>query len=173
MIYAAPAQPAWMWDDTLTAGVRTRRCLGWLIDLCLVGLLLLTAWWTLAVLGLLTFGLGWSLFTLVPLIPFGYHCLFLMSSLSATPGQALFGLIVRRNDDLGPPTLVQAFVSTLFFYLTLAATGLLLLIALFTERKRTLHDLISGLVVVRTRAWRQWTLTTGPGFWNMPGSPRT
>ena len=72
--------------------------------------------------------------------------------MSATPGQAMFGLMVRRDDDLGPPTLAQAVISTLVFYLTLATSGLLLLVALFTERKRTLHDLVSGLVVVRTRA---------------------
>ena len=40
-------------------------------------------------------------------------------------------------------------ISTLVFYLTLATSGLLLLVALFTVRHRTLHDLVSGLVVVR------------------------
>ena len=60
-------------------------------------------------------------------------------------------------------------MSTLLFYATLATSGLLLLIALFTARRRTLHDLISGLVVVRTRA-----LTGSPASWNMPGgSPYT
>ena len=53
---------------------------------------------------------------------------------------------------------------TLVFYLTLATSGLLLLFALVTVRKRTLHDLASGLVVVRTRA-----LTAGPASWNMQG----
>jgi uncharacterized RDD family membrane protein YckC len=98
--------------------------------------------------------------------------LFVACHLSATPGQAMFGLIVRRHDDLGPPALVQAVISTLVFYLTLATSGLLLLVALFTEQKRTLHDLISGLVVVRSRAWRDWALTAGAGSWNMrPGHP--
>jgi uncharacterized RDD family membrane protein YckC len=50
------------------------------------------------------------------------------------------------------------------FYLTLATTGLLLLVALFTIRKRALHDLASGLVVIRERA-----LTRGVGSWNMQG----
>jgi uncharacterized RDD family membrane protein YckC len=97
--------------------------------------------------------------------------------MSATPGQALFGLVVRRDDDLGPPSLARAVISTLIFYLTLATSGLLLLVALFTQRKRTLHDLASGLVVVRRRAWHDWvsatgTLTGGAGSWNMgPGHP--
>jgi hypothetical protein len=101
-----------------------------------------------------TFGLGWQLFGLVPLVPFAYHCLFLT--------------------DLGPPSLAQAVVSTLVFYLTLATSGLLLLVSLFTRHKRTLHDLFSGLVVVRRHSWREWALTTGAGSWNMgAGHPYT
>jgi uncharacterized RDD family membrane protein YckC len=173
MIYAAPAPPAWMWEDAMTAGTRTRRCLGWLVDLCLIAGLVSAAWSSLLVLGFVTLGLGWSLFTFLPLIPFAYHCLFLISGLCATPGQALFGLVVRRHDDLGPPTLPQAIISTLVFYLTLATSGLLLLVALFTAQKRTLHDLVAGLVVVRRRAWRDWTLTAGAPSWNMSGGSST
>ena len=46
---------------------------------------------------------------------------------------------------------VAGAASVLVFYLTLATSGLLLVVALFTRRHRTLHDLISGLVVVRVR----------------------
>jgi uncharacterized RDD family membrane protein YckC len=83
---------------------------------------------------------------------------------SATPGQRMMDLTVRRNDDLGPPSGLQAFVSVLLFYVTMATSGLLLLVALFTIRHRTLHDLVSGLVVVRVRA-----LTAEGGGWNMYG----
>ncbi len=172
-----PAGFSSSWEDALLAGVLLRRCVGWLTDLLLVGLLIAMLWSSLLLLGLLTFGLGWWLLGLVPLMPFAYHCLFLTGSLSATPGQALFGLVVRRDDDLGPPSLAQAAISTLIFYLTLATSGLLLLVALFTQRKRTLHDLASGLVVVRRRALHDWVLATGAltggsGSWNMgPGHP--
>jgi uncharacterized RDD family membrane protein YckC len=73
-------------------------------------------------------------------------------------------LTVRRNDDLGPPMGLQALASVLLFYLTMATSGLLLVVALFTTRHRTLHDLISGLVVVRVRA-----LTASGGGGNMQG----
>jgi uncharacterized RDD family membrane protein YckC len=169
MIYAAPNQSAWLWEDALLAGTRTRRCLAWLVDVPLVLLLVCAVWWTLLLLGLLSFGLSWTLLGFVPLLPFAYHTLFLTSTLSATPGQATFGLMVRRDADLGPPSFAQAIVSTLVFYLTLATSGLLLLIALVTEHKRTLHDLLSGLVVVRADTLRRMPLTTGPGFWNIPG----
>ena len=174
MIYAAPATFSSNWEASLLAGVRLRRCLAWLIDLTLVGLLIAAIFWSFLLLGLVTFGLGWQLFGLVPLVPFAYHCLFLTSELSATPGQAAFGLTVRRDGDLGPPSLAQAVVSTLVFYLTLATSGLLLLVSLFTRHKRTLHDLFSGLVVVRRHRWREWALTTGAGSWNMgAGHPYT
>jgi uncharacterized RDD family membrane protein YckC len=151
-------------DDLLTRGVLLRRCLGWVIDVMLLAVIIAACWTTLLLFGLLTLGLGMPLMGLMPLVPLAYHTLFLCGPMSATPGQALMGLRVRRNDDMGPPSFVQAVVSTLIFYLTLATSGLVLLIALFTTRKRTLHDLLSGLVVVRERA-----LTAPSGFWNMTG----
>ncbi len=151
-------------DDWLTEGVLTRRVFAWFIDLLLIGLVLAVLWFVLLLFGLLTLGLGLPLLGALPVVPFCYHWLFVAGPASATPGQQAFGLVTRRNDDLGRPTPLQAFVFTLVFYLTLATTGLLLLIALFTVRKRTLHDLASGLVVVRARA-----LTGGLRSWNMQG----
>jgi uncharacterized RDD family membrane protein YckC len=152
----------------LTEGVLIRRVFAWLIDVLLIGLICVALWFALMLFGLVTLGLGLPLLGILPFVPFCYHMLFLAGPASATLGQSALGLVVRRNDDLGRPTPVQALVSTLLFYATLATSGLLL-IALFTVRRRTLHDLISGLVVVRTRA-----LTGSPASWNMPGgSPYT
>jgi uncharacterized RDD family membrane protein YckC len=148
----------------LTEGVLIRRVFAWLIDVLLIGLICVALWFALMLFGLVTLGLGLPLLGILPFVPFCYHMLFLAGPASATLGQSALGLVVRRNDDLGRPTPVQALVSTLLFYATLATSGLLLLIALFTVRRRTLHDLISGLVVVRTRA-----LTGSPASWNMPG----
>jgi len=151
-------------EDLLTEGVLTRRVFAWLLDVLLIGRIFVALWFVLMLFGLLTLGLGLPLLGVLPFIPFCYHMLFLAGPASATPGQQALGLIVRRNDDFGRPTPVQAVVSTLLFYATLATTGLLLLVALFTVRRRTLHDLLSGLVVVRARA-----LTRGLGSWNMQG----
>ncbi len=161
MIYRA-ATP--LDDYSLTEGVLTRRIFAWLLDVLLVGLTLVVLWFVLLLFGVLTLGLGLPLLGVLPFVPFCYHLFFVAGTAAATPGQQALGLVVRRNDDLGLPTFAQAFIYTLVFYLTLATTGLLLLIALFTIRHRTLHDLASGLVVVRARA-----LTSGFGSWNMPG----
>jgi uncharacterized RDD family membrane protein YckC len=151
-------------DDFLTEGVLLRRVFAWLIDALLIGLIWIALTLTLVLFGLLTLGLGLPMLGILPFVPFCYHVLFLAGPPSATPGQSALGLVVRRNDDFGRPTLAQAVVSTLLFYASLAFSGLPLLLALFTVRRRTPHDLISGLVVLRTRA-----LTRGLGSWNMQG----
>jgi uncharacterized RDD family membrane protein YckC len=156
---------AMMQDEMLTRGVLTRRCLGWFVDLAVIAGIATVLWMILLGFGVMTLGLGMPLLALLPLVPFCYHFFFLAGT-GATPGQALLGLRVVRDDDLGPPGPLQALVSTLIYYLTLATSGLLLLVALVTTRHRTLHDMISGLVVVRARA-----LTAPAGSWNMPGGP--
>ena len=151
-------------DDWLTEGVLIRRIFAWLIDALLISLLLVGLWFALLLFGVLTLGLGLPLFGVLPFVPFCYHMLSILGPMSATPGQAALDLVVRRNDDFGQPTAIQAVIYTLLFFVTLATCGLLLLVALFTVRKRTLHDLASGLVVVRSRA-----LTRALGSWNMQG----
>jgi uncharacterized RDD family membrane protein YckC len=151
-------------DEFLTAGVMSRRCVAWVFDVFLIAILIWFLWWILFMFGLLTFGLGWGAMGILPFVPLCYHFFSLLGIASATPGQRMLGLTVRRNNDLGPPTRLQALISVLMFYLTMATSGLLLVFALFTFRHRTLHDLVSGLVVVRVQA-----LTAPDGGWNMYG----
>jgi uncharacterized RDD family membrane protein YckC len=152
--------------DYFVRGVLPRRCVAWVIDGILIAVLVWAVWWVLLLLVIATLGLAHGLLMLVGFVPFAYHMLSLLGSRSATPGQQLLGLTVRRDADLGPPTGIQAFISTLLYYLTLATSGLLLLVALFTTRHRTLHDLVSGLVVVRVDAME--ALTSHSAGWNMP-----
>jgi uncharacterized RDD family membrane protein YckC len=152
-------------DDFLVGGVLSRRCLAFLVDLVLISILVGVLWVALFLFGVLTFGLGFAAMAILPWVPFCYHFFSLVAPGSATPGQRMFELTVRRDDDLGPPTALQALVSVVGFYLTLLSTGLLLLVALFTVRHRTLHDLVSGLVVVRVQAME--ALTSSDGRWNM------
>jgi uncharacterized RDD family membrane protein YckC len=160
---------ALMQDDLLAQGVLSRRFAAWWVDLLLIGIATAVFFTAGLTFGLLTFGLGWHVLGFVPVVPFCYHWLTLASPMSATPGQAMMGLIVRRNEDLGRPTMAEALASVLLFYLTLAIFCPLLLLALFTVRKRTPHDMLSGLVVIRRRALDTPILTQAPGSWNMPG----
>ena len=150
------ASPDSVRDEDFIEGVLTRRCLAWLLDLLFIALLSLPIWFVLLMFGVLTLGYGFGALAILPAIPFLYHFLSLLRDNSATPGQALMGLIVRRDADLGPPTGLQALIFTAVFYLTMATSVLLLVIALFTTRRRTLHDLASDLVVVRRSAFEAW-----------------
>ena len=161
---AGPVLQDWARDELLTQGVLPRRILAWWIDLFVVGALVLALWLVMFLFGLLTLGLGFPIMGILPLVPLAYHWGFLAGPNQATPGQAVMGLVVVRNADLGRPTVAEAAVFTLLFYLTLAIGGLLLAVALFTTRRRTLHDLGAGLVVVRKRA-----LIPAAAAWNMPG----
>jgi uncharacterized RDD family membrane protein YckC len=154
-------------DSFLTEGVMARRIVGWLIDLLVVSLLAWAFRMVLFVFGVLTLGLGFGLWPLLSAVPFCYSFLFLLSPQSATPGQQAMGLTVRRDYDLYPPTPLQALLFTAVFYATLMTSGLLLVVALFTIRHRTLHDIVSGLVVVRVRAME--TLTGQGQTWNIHG----
>ena len=153
-------------DEFLVGGAMSRRCFAWLIDIVLIAVLVSALWCILVMFGVLTFGLGFAAMSILPFVPFGYHFLSLVTSASATPGQQMLGLTVRRDADLGPPMPLQALVSVVAYYLTLATSGLLLVVALFTTRHRTLHDLVSGLVVVRVQAMD--ALSAPGGAWN-PG----
>ncbi len=161
--YASTPYPSAMPpDDLLTQGVLTRRCLAWFVDLAIIGCLLAALWVVLLAFGMLTLGLGLPLLGVLPALPFCYHFFSLASPMAATPGQALLGLRVLSNNSLTRPEPLQALLSTLAYYVTLSTGGLLLLVAFVTNRKRTLHDLVGGLVVVRTLA-----LTAGARAWNM------
>lgn len=164
---AMPApMPSWMQDDLLTEGVLLRRLLAWCLDLFVVGLLVAALWSVLFLFGLLTFGLGFSAMAILPLVPLAYHWGFLAGPSQATPGQRALGLVVVRNDDFGRPTGLEAGIFTLLFYLSLTIAAPVVLVALFTTRRRTLHDLGSGLVVVRRRA-----LNPLAGAWHPAGGP--
>lgn len=133
-------------DPTLFEGVLVRRVLAYAID---VGILLGVAafLWALVV---LTLGLLWGVaLLLTPVIPLAYHTTLIGGRDSATFGMRLLGLQVRRLDG-GRPDLAQAFVQTALFYASVGLTSMLiLLVALFNDRGRCLHDWLSGTVVVR------------------------
>ena len=82
--------------------------------------------------------------------------------MSASPGQAMMGITVRDHDDLAPLSMPQALGFTVLLYITFAAGAFWLLVALVTTHHRTFHDMLSGAVVVRTRA-----LTMLHDDWNM------
>lgn len=131
-------------------GILPRRVLAYLVDLvCIVALEAGLAV-IFAVLWLLSLGLlGPVLWFLFGLVPLAYHTVQLAGRHSATLGMRLFDLELR---SLGGerPGFLQALAQTALFYVTVGVTGsLILLVALFNRRRRTLHDWLSGTLMVR------------------------
>jgi uncharacterized RDD family membrane protein YckC len=131
-------------------GVLWRRMLAYFVDLCFIGVLAVLFWIAFAVLWVLSLGLlGPVLWFLFGLIPLAYHTLLLSGPWSATLGMVLFDLELRSVTGERPGFL-QALAQTALFYLTVGATcSLILLFALLSRHKRTLHDMLAGTVMVR------------------------
>lgn len=130
-------------------GLIWRRVVGYGVDVVAIGVLALCLGVAFSLAGLITFGLLTPLGVLaLALLPVAYHTYF-VGRRGATPGMALFDVEVRawtgRRVDV-----FQAFLVTVLFYTSVAATSfLILLVALFNERRRTLHDYLAGTVAIR------------------------
>lgn len=137
-------------DIRLYEGVRTRRAFAFLIDYFFVGLLMIPFAVVVLLLGVLTFGLGWMLFgILFPLVALTYVWTTMGGERQATPGMAIMGIRLARLDGSridGPYAVLH---SVLFWAANALLTPFVLLFAFITDRKRTLHDLLLGTVVVR------------------------
>jgi uncharacterized RDD family membrane protein YckC len=145
-------------------GVIGRRIAAWAIDGVMLLLLSWAVWGGAALLTLLTIGLASGLMLLpwALIVPILYGTLSIGSPLSATPGQAALGLVVRSEADGATPSLGQAFTSTTLYALSWAAGGVALLAPLFSARSRTLHDLFSGTLVLRRARAPQALASPGP-----------
>ncbi len=153
-------------DELLTGGVVGRRMIAWLLDAMILGLLAFVVWFGLAAFTLMTLGFGAPAFALLAFLPAAYGFLSLISGLQASPGQAMMGLIVVRDIDLGPPTAAQAMVSVIAYTATIALGAIWCAVAVVTTRHRTVHDFASGLVVVK-RSALQIPLTRSQMGWNI------
>lgn len=138
-------------DARLYDGVLTKRALAFVIDYVLIFLLLIPMAILVALLGFLTLGLGWMLFAILgPATALIYVAMTLGGRRQATKGMQWMDIRLERLDG-GPVGGLLAMVHTVLFWAGNALlTPLILLATLFTDRKRTVHDLLLGTVVVRS-----------------------
>jgi uncharacterized RDD family membrane protein YckC len=132
-------------------GVLTRRVFAFLLDYLIVVLLLIPFGILVLLLGLVTFGIGWALFgILVPLVAIVYVWNTLGGPNQATIGMRGMGIRLNRLDGRPVDGLLAVVHSVMFWAANVLLTPLILLVTLFSDRKRTLHDLLLGTVVTRT-----------------------
>jgi uncharacterized RDD family membrane protein YckC len=144
-------------DAWLTRDVWPRRIVAFIIDFILIAFLGLALIWVIFVLGVLTLGLGFLLYHLMPLMPALYYIGWLSTGTAATPGQRVMSLTMRQDATLAQPiparpNLGQAITWTVLLYVCFALSMIPFLLVLVTRRHRALHDMLSGLTLVHITA---------------------
>ncbi|MBX9463108.1 RDD family protein [Neoaquamicrobium sediminum] len=137
-------------DTRVYEGVRTRRIFAFIIDYCIIALLLIPFAILVAILGVLTLGLGWMLFSILgPAVALLYVWNTLGGANQATVGMKMMGIRLDRLDGRPVDGLIAVVHTVLFWAGNVILTPLILLATLFLDRKRTVHDLLLGTVVTR------------------------
>lgn len=137
-------------DVRLYDGTRTRRVMAFLVDFAMVTLLSIPVFLLVLVLGVITLGLGWMLFGGIwPVVALIYVWTTLGGPRQATIGMRTAGIRMERLDGRPVDGLLAIVHSILFWAFNAVLTPLILLVTLFSDRKRALHDLLLGTVFVR------------------------
>jgi uncharacterized RDD family membrane protein YckC len=157
----------------LFEGVLARRVIAFFIDVIIITVPVLFAALFILLFGIITFGLGWLLFWVLSpaavIWAIFYYGLTFGSPASATIGMRMMDLEMRTW--YGAPTyfLLGAVHAIVYWISVSSLTPLVLLVGLFNERRRLLHDMLVGTVVInnaaRSAALRQAMQrpTTPPG----------
>lgn len=146
-------------NPELFEGVLVRRSIAFLIDVVIIAIPVLFAALFILVFGLVTFGLGWALYWLLwpatVIWAVVYYGLTFGSAASATIGMRVMELEMRTWYG-APAYFVLGAVHGILYWVTISfLTPLILLIAFFNERRRLLHDMLVGTIVINAPARAQ------------------
>jgi uncharacterized RDD family membrane protein YckC len=138
----------------LFRGVLTRRFFAFLIDLVVLSIPVILACLFIAVFGVVTLGLGWALFWLVSPASIVWALVYFGASLggphSATLGMRMMDLEMRTWYGAPGYFVLGAMHAVLFWVSVSFLTPLVVLVGLFNGRRRLLHDILLGTVVINS-----------------------
>lgn len=139
-------------DVSLLDGVRSRRIMAFLLDYVIIAVLSMIAHVVVGILGILTLGLAWLLYVvLIPLVAIAYIGLTLGGPKQATPGMQFFAIKLIRLDG-GRIDGFLAILHSIFFWVAhVTLTPFMLLVSLFSSKKRLIQDVLLGTVVIRSQ----------------------
>ena len=139
-------------NPELFDGVLARRVVAFLIDFLILAVPVVFAAMFLSVVTIVTFGLGIVFFALLwpamVIWAIVYYGMTLGSPASATIGMRIMEIEMRTWYG-SPAYFVLGAVHAVVFWITVSAiTPLILLVCLFNGRRRCLHDILVGTVVI-------------------------
>jgi len=143
----------------LFRGVLTRRVFAFLIDIVVLAIPVILACLFIAVFGVVTLGLGWALFWLVSPASVIWALIYYGASLggphSATLGMRVMDLELRTWYGAPSYCVLGAMHAVLFWISVSVLSPLVLLVGLFNGRRRLLHDILLGTVVINSSVLTQ------------------
>ena len=143
-------------NPELFEGVLARRVVAFFIDFTIIAVPVLLVAIFIFAFGIVTLGLGWALYWLLsPASVIWALCYFgftLGGPRSATIGMRVMDIELRTWYG-APAYFVLGAVHAIAFWFTVSFfTPFILLVAFFNERRRLLHDIMLGTVVVNSPA---------------------
>jgi uncharacterized RDD family membrane protein YckC len=133
-------------------GVLKRRIFAFIVDAVIVAFLCIPVSVVIFFLGIFTLGLGWLLYAIMfPAIAMVYVAFTMGGEVQATVGMRANDIHIARLDGGRIDPITALVHSVMFWAANVILTPLVLLVTLFSDQKRTLHDLLLGTIVVRTR----------------------
>jgi len=139
-------------NPELFEGVLARRVIAFLFDLVIIAVPVMLAAMFIFVFGIVTLGLGFALYWLLPPASVIWAVVYFGATLggpnSATVGMRVVDLEMRTWYG-APAYFVLGAVHAIVFWVSISAlTPFILLVPFFNERRRLLHDIILGTVVI-------------------------
>ncbi|MEH2534771.1 putative RDD family membrane protein YckC [Bradyrhizobium sp. AZCC 1588] len=138
----------------LFRGVLTRRVFAFLIDLVVLSVPVILGYIFIGLFGIITLGLGWMLFWLAWPATIVWAIVYYGTSIggphSATLGMRAMDLELRTWYGEPGYFVLGACHAVLYWVSISFLTPLVLLVGLFNSRRRLLHDMILGTVVINS-----------------------
>jgi uncharacterized RDD family membrane protein YckC len=139
-------------NPELFEGVLSRRLLAFFIDVVIVAVPVMAAAVVIFLFGIVTLGLGWMLFWLLSpasvIWALAYYGLTMGSAASATIGMRTMDIEIRTWYG-APAYFLLGAVHTVVYWVSVSVlTPFILLVGLFNGRRRLLHDILVGTVLV-------------------------
>ena len=143
-------------NPELFEGVLSRRLVAFFIDVIIIAVPVMAAAIFIFLFGIVTLGLGWMLFWLLSpasvVWALAYYGMTMGSAASATIGMRAMAIEIRTWYG-GPAYFLLGAVHAVVYWVSVSVlTPFILLVGLFNARRRLLHDILVGTVLINNPA---------------------
>lgn len=131
--------------------ILARRVIAFVIDAVLVVLLWIPVFLVALMLTIITFGFAWVLMPpLFAIVALAYIAMTLGGPESSTIGMRTMGIELRTGTGMRIYPLL-AIIHAALFWASMTLTPIILIVGLFNDRHRLLHDILTGTVMLDSR----------------------